>query len=265
MIETGPDFGLDLTVVTLAVLVLGMLLEMVRPARDSDALVSRWINNGSLALLTYLSNHLFVTLLSVSLLVRLPALEYAAFAMPMWVEVVVVFLVIEFTRYAVHVLMHKVPLLWRLHAVHHSDSAVDISTSFRHHPLEPAFTSLPLTAVIYVLSARPEVLIIYRAVDLVMTVLTHSNVELPERLERSLRRVLVTPAFHRTHHMADQRFTDSNYGASLPWFDYLFGTYAATSAEQQRSEALGLENHTPHEQRLDGMLYAPFVQRRPDA
>lgn len=265
LIETGSHFSIDLTVVTLIAFVVGMMLEIARPARHSTALFTRWMNNGSLALLTYLSNYLLFTVIATAVLYRIPPADYAGLsALPLWAQAGAVFLAIEFTRYLVHLAMHRVLLLWRFHAVHHADSEVDISTSFRHHPLEAALSGIPLTALVALLAAAPEVFIAYRAFDLVVTVMTHTNVDIPERLDRWLRYLVVTPAFHRTHHMARRRFTDSNYGASFPWFDYLFGTHEVTTSEQQRSEQLGLDTHTRNEQRLDGMLYAPFVPRRAD-
>lgn len=180
--------------------------------------------------------------------------------LPLWLDVSVAFLALELTRYGIHVAMHKIPILWRFHAVHHTDSEVDISTSFRHHPIEEILSAAPAFAVVWLLASAPEALILYRAWDLVTTVLTYTNVNISPRLERWLRHILVTPAFHRTHHLADKRFTDSNYSASLPWFDYISSTYQPTTVEQQKFARIGLETHTANEQRLDGMLWALFTK-----
>ncbi|RLQ21874.1 sterol desaturase family protein [Seongchinamella sediminis] len=263
MIEAAPTPLIDTTLVTLAALTLGMVLEMFRPLRTSVVDLRRWLNNGGLALLTYLSNHLLGTLIAGALVYRVgPISSLGLSAQPLWLQLAVTFILFELARYAIHVAMHKVPLLWRIHAVHHADNEMDISTAFRHHPIEGALSALPLAGLVLLLSAAPAALLAYRACDLVMAVLTHTNVAVPRRLEGLLRFLLVTPAFHRTHHMAEQRFTDSNYGLSVPWFDYLFGTYQQTTEAQQQQAAIGLDTHTANEQRLDGMLIAPFVTRR---
>lgn len=266
MIEAGPRFFVDFAAVTLAALTAGMILEMLAPARHVVISVGRWLNNAGLALITYSCNHLVGTLAAASILYMSEASPFPGLAnVPLWLDVSVTVLALELTRYGTHVAMHKLPLLWRFHAVHHTDSAVDVSTAFRHHPIEALVAAVPLTAVVWLLGGAPEALIIYRAWDLIMAVMTHSNVEVPSRLERWLKHVVVTPGFHRTHHLAEQRYTDSNYSASVPWFDYLFSTYQSVPAEQQKLAKIGLDTHTPNEQRLDGMLRAPFVERLKDA
>jgi len=265
VIETGPSLQIDLTVVLLAAFTAGLVLEMIRPAREPASIASRWSNNAGLSLFTYVCDHFLGTFFAAYVVYHFsPNYGMGLDSLPLWLEVVIVFLVLEFARYALHVAMHKIPLLWRLHAVHHADNEIDISTSFRHHPFESAVGAVPLGLIVLLLSGSAEALLLYRAFDLVLTVVSHANTELPRPLERGLRYLLVTPAFHRTHHMAERRFTDSNYGTILPWFDYLFGTYQGTTLEQQRQQQIGLDTHTAHEQRIDGMLLAPFRRRLPE-
>ncbi len=265
MIEAGSGLLIDFTVVTLGAFTVGMFVETLWPAREYVISISRWLNNGGLALLAYACNHLLGTWLVVLLITGLePRSSLTLRNTPIWVDVTVTFFVLELSRYALHIAMHKVPFLWRFHAVHHADNEVDVSTSYRHHPIEAIFSALPLTVVVWMLASGPQALVIYRTWDLIMAVWTHTNVEVPSCLECWLRRVLVTPAFHRPHHLADRRFTDSNYGSSLPWFDYFFSTYQATTAEQQKCAQIGLKTHTANEQRLDGMLWAPLRLRLRD-
>ncbi len=263
MIEATSTPHIDFLAVTVGALVVCMLLEMLRPARDLPPAPARWANNALLALLTYGALHLLGTWLGLLALYSLrPATWPGLSSLPLWLDLPLAFLAIELLRYALHVAMHKVPILWRLHAVHHADDAVDVSTAFRHHPLEGLVMTVPMTVLFLLLASAPVVFLIYRTWDLVTTVFTHTNVALPAPLERCLRVLVVTPAFHRTHHFAERQYTDSNYSSSLPWFDYLFRTYRPTTDAQQRDAALGLDTHTRNEQRLDGMLLAPFVERR---
>ncbi|MFT6287859.1 MAG: sterol desaturase/sphingolipid hydroxylase (fatty acid hydroxylase superfamily) [Alcanivorax sp.] len=267
MIETAPNFHLDLIAITLLALVVGMLLEMVRPARDIPVSLTRWLNNGSLALIAYAINYVFATLIGLYILYRFESPDLLGLSSaPLWLNLLVTFLVVEGARYSIHVAVHKVDWLWRFHSVHHSDAEVDLSTSFRHHPVKGMLNAIPMTALIWLIASGPQALILYRAWDLVSTVLTHTNVDIPHKIERWLRFAMVTPAFHRTHHFAEKRFTDSNYSATIPWFDYLFSTYQPTTVERQTSAKIGLDTHTVNEQRLDGMILAPFLNniKEPD-
>jgi sterol desaturase/sphingolipid hydroxylase (fatty acid hydroxylase superfamily) len=99
----------------------------------------------------------------------------------------------------------------------------------------------------------------YKLFEVAMSLFSHSNIQLPEAVDRLLRRVVLTPDFHRLHHCSEQRFTDSNYGSVVPWFDYLFGTASARPFEEQATMELGLEYlREPGDSRLDKILTTPF-------
>ncbi|WP_279252468.1 sterol desaturase family protein [Candidatus Seongchinamella marina] len=213
-------------------------------------------------MITYSVNHIFATSFAVYVIHRFEPRDYLGLAeATLLLNLLVTFLALEIARYGIHVVMHKIPVLWRFHAVHHSDNEVDVSTSFRHHPIEVMLNAIPVTALVWLVASSPEALILYRAWDLIMTVFTHTNVKIPLGLERWLRYLVVTPAFHRTHHFSEKHYTDSNYSATVPWLDYLFSTYQRTSVEQQSFSKLGLDMHTVNEQRLDGMILAPVLER----
>lgn len=130
-----------------------------------------------------------------------------------------------FISWLTHLLMHKVPLLWRVHRVHHTDVELDTSTTLRFHPLElplGLMIGLPLVAA---LGLPGWVLLAYEILDAAVTVFSHGNVALRARLERALRYVLVTPSLHRIHHSVDTEETDSNFGAVFPIWDVVFGTF----------------------------------------
>jgi sterol desaturase/sphingolipid hydroxylase (fatty acid hydroxylase superfamily) len=142
--------------------------------------------------------------------------------------------------YLLHVLGHKVGALWRLHQVHHSDNHFDASTGLRHQPLEGAI-NLCLLIVCYAALGLPLVIIaIYGVVFAAHSVLSHANIAIPQRLDRWLRLVIVTPDLHRIHHSVDPREYNGNYGQVLPWWDWIFGTLRSVSAEQQLQLNLGV-------------------------
>ena len=126
--------------------------------------------------------------------------------------------------YGLHVAAHRVPVLWRMHRVHHADTAVDLSTGFRHHPLELCFVAGCHGAFAAGLGLSPPALIAYEASAVALTLWTHANLRLPRPLERALVLLIVTPAMHHVHHSSRRAQTDSNYGELLSLWDRLFGT-----------------------------------------
>lgn len=142
--------------------------------------------------------------------------------------------------YAVHVAMHKVPFLWRLHRVHHLDPHLDVSTTARMHPVE-ALASAPLTMMgVLILGPSPTAVLIYEILDAALVVFSHANIRLPLWLDRRLSLVFVTPDLHRVHHSAHQPETDSNYGATLSIWDRMFGTFRRLDAATLARLKLGL-------------------------
>lgn len=98
-----------------------------------------------------------------------------------------------------------------------------------------------------------------------LSLFSHANLFLPDTVDRTLRKVIITPDFHRNHHCSDWRFTDSNYGVSVPWFDYLFSTATDRPFAEQQSMQLGLEYfREKSDSRLDRLLLMPFRVRWPD-
>ena len=156
----------------------------------------RWSNNFSLASLTWFVSALCSAAVVVylakwtgdrqfGLIPYLGAGPVAGF--------LALLVVTQFIGYWVHVAFHKVPWLWPIHAIHHSDVDVDVSTSYRHHPLEPLL-SLPLVApAVLLLGATPEAAVGYKLFEVAVTLFSHSNVRLPEALDLQLRRLCSPP------------------------------------------------------------------------
>jgi sterol desaturase/sphingolipid hydroxylase (fatty acid hydroxylase superfamily) len=170
------------------------------------------------------------------------------------------FVLRSLVAFAIHFAMHKVSLLWRIHRVHHTDLAMDVSTTVRFHPLEFVISMPVLLAMVVVFGLPPFALMVYELLDAAMAVFTHANVRLPERLERALQLVLVTPAMHRIHHSAWQPETDSNYGATVSWWDRLFGTYRVRPLREAADLRLGLEElRNRRADSLVWLLWMPFT------
>lgn len=174
-------------------------------------------------------------------------------------------LVRGFVSFFTHYLNHKVPLLWRLHRVHHLDTELDISTTVRFHPIEFFATLLPGLPIVVAFGLSPWVLLLYEILDAVVTLFSHANVRIPRAVDRVLRYVIVTPDLHRVHHSAWVTETDSNFGAVFPIWDIVFGTFRTETREPQERMTLGLEEvRDGREQKLGWLLASPLKGRLGD-
>ena len=184
---------------------------------------------------------------------------------PAWFAGLVAFLALDLAIWAQHVAFHKVPWLWRLHRVHHSDTEVDTTTGLRFHPVEILISMAWKIGVVVAVGAPAGAVVVFEVVLNATSLFNHGNVTLPGRLDSLLRLILVTPHMHRVHHSAVPRETDSNYGFNLPWWDRLFGTYRRTPAAGEAGMTIGLEYlREPENRRLDVLLYQPLVGARGD-
>jgi sterol desaturase/sphingolipid hydroxylase (fatty acid hydroxylase superfamily) len=159
-----------------------------------------------------------------------------------WLAVALATIAIRsFAGYALHVLVHKVPFLWRVHRVHHLDTKLDVSTTLRSHPLEIALKLLVIVPVVIVFGLNAAVLIAYEVVEALTDTFSHANLELPRSLDSALCWLIITPNMHSIHHSSYQPETDSNYGAVFSIWDRLFGTYTAEPNTCRRNREIGLK------------------------
>ncbi|HYJ31545.1 MAG TPA: sterol desaturase family protein [Allosphingosinicella sp.] len=186
-----------------------------------------------------------------------------AFALPTAAAVVVTLLARSITSYALHVLAHRVPLLWRMHRVHHSDTAVDLSTGVRHHPFELLFAAACHAAAAVMLGLSVPALIAYEATAVALTFWSHANLRLPSAVERLASFIFVTPAAHHVHHSARRFETDSNYGEVLLVWDWLFGTLHRRDHREVATMPIGLgADHDGDAPSLVRQLALPFRRER---
>jgi sterol desaturase/sphingolipid hydroxylase (fatty acid hydroxylase superfamily) len=168
-------------------------------------------------------------------------------------------LLLDLTIYGQHVVFHTVPVLWRLHRMHHADLEFDVTTGLRFHPGEIVLSMLIKLATVAMLGAPPIAVLVFEVLLNATSMFNHGNVRIPSGLDRWLRLVLVTPGLHRVHHSIDRRETDSNFGFNVPWWDRLFGTYRAQPALGHADMTLSIDRfRTPRELRLDRLLQQPL-------
>ncbi|MBI3411699.1 MAG: sterol desaturase family protein [Planctomycetes bacterium] len=180
---------------------------------------------------------------------------------PGWLAVALAVIGLDLAIYLQHVLFHAIPLLWRLHMVHHADLDFDVTTGLRFHTIEILLSMGIKMAVIVLLGAPALAVLIFEVLLNATSMFSHSNVRLPLALDRILRVVLVTPDMHRVHHSILPRETNSNFGFNLPWWDFLFGTYRAQPGYGHDDMTIGLSQYRGEARadRLHWMLALPFV------
>ena len=166
---------------------------------------------------------------------------------------------LDLVIYLQHRLFHAVPLIWRLHRMHHTDLDLDVTSGARFHPLEILLSLGIKAGAILALGAPPIAVLMFEIVLNATALFNHSNLHIPARLEPWLRCLLVTPAMHRIHHSIRPEETDTNFGFNLPWWDRLLGTYRQDPAGGEEGLSLGLpEFRDATESRIDRLLTQPF-------
>lgn len=164
---------------------------------------------------------------------------------------------IDFFEWLRHRAHHRIPLLWRLHRVHHTDTHVDATTSIRGHPFESVLAYVYFSTVVLLLGLHPLALALRTLVAVVALAWHHSALHIPLSLDVALSWVTPTPRTHRLHHAREVRFTDSNYGTLFTWWDRLAGTF--TPGTTSLPTATGLDGFDePQAQTLWGVLRSPF-------
>lgn len=179
--------------------------------------------------------------------------------LPAWIELAVALLLLDLAIYLQHRLFHYVPVLWRLHRMHHADLDIDVTTGARFHPVE-ILLSLGIKFFVIVTLGAPALAVLVFEIGLNATsMFNHSNVRISQAIERVLRWLVVTPDMHRVHHSVLRRETDSNFGFNFPWWDRLFRTYRPQPEAGHEGMTIGIQQfRDPKELRLDRMLTQPF-------
>ncbi len=224
----------------------------------------RWANNIGIV---------FLNSFLVRLIFPAAAVGVAAFAqaqgwgvlnyveIPFWLAVLASVIALDFIIWLQHVMVHAVPLLWRLHRMHHADLDFDVTTGARFHPLEILLSMVIKFATIGVLGPPVLAVVIFEVLLNATSMFNHGNVRIPSAVDRVLRLFIVTPDMHRVHHSVEDDETNSNFGFNLPWWDRLFGTYRAQPRGGHDGMTIGIR--TFRENRicswLPGMLALPFI------
>jgi len=157
-----------------------------------------------------------------------------------WVAIVAGVIALDLVIYIQHVIFHHVPVLWRLHRMHHADLDIDVTTGVRFHPFEILLSLAIKIAAVTVLGVPALAVLIFEVLLNASSMFNHSNIALPLWLEPIARWIIVTPQMHQVHHSIERAETNSNFGFNLSWWDRLFGTYRDKPAVGEEGMTIGL-------------------------
>ena len=182
------------------------------------------------------------------------------------VAVIASVIIMDFVIYLQHVMVHAVPVLWRLHRVHHADLDYDVTTGARFHTIEIILSMLIKFATILLLGPPILGVVIFEVVLNATAMFNHGNIKLPLAVDRVLRWFVVTPDMHRVHHSVEDDEANSNFGFNLPWWDRLFGTYRDQPRASHEGMTIGIHKYRDLKRVawLPGMLALPFVGKISD-
>lgn len=247
------------------------LLEWALPRRDPiTGSRWRWFHNLALALLNSVVVRLLIPISLAAWASWLHTYHWGLFQqlrLPTYVQVLTTIVLFDLLIYGQHVLFHSVPWLWRLHRVHHADLGFDATTGIRFHTIEIGLSQLIKLAAITLLGPPALAVILFEVVLNAAAMFNHSNIALPQKLDRILRCVLVTPDMHRVHHSTESDEMHRNFGFNLPWWDWLFRTYLPQPKAGHEPMSIGLPGFrdASQTQPLVRLLLMPFKQVLRDA
>lgn len=247
----------------LATLALLLLVQRLWPARGDGRWGMRQLTNATLVVIDTLVLRLAFPLLAVALAVKVHGGGlYGWLDWPAWLEITTAVIFLDIAIYWQHRLMHVVPILWRMHRVHHADTAFDVTTGVRFHPLETTLSMGIKLGLVWLLAPHPAAVLIFEVLLSAGSLFTHADFRFPPTLDRRLRWLIVTPSMHRIHHSTWRPETDSNYGFHLSIWDRIFDSYTPAPREDELRMPIGLERfRSGHEQTLVSLLLNPFRRR----
>jgi len=223
----------------------------------------RWFNNLSIIAINPLLLRLVFPVLAVGMARMAQANGWGLlnhFAMPGLIALVVGIIALDLVIYLQHVMFHAVPILWRLHMVHHADLDYDLTTGLRFHPIEIVLSTVLKFTIIVALGPPAASVIVFEILLNGMAMFNHGNIKLPPSADRLLRTLVVTPDVHRVHHSVISRETNSNYGFNLSIWDRMFGTYLAQPSKGHQDMIIGLSQfRDPKRLTLPWLLVLPII------
>jgi sterol desaturase/sphingolipid hydroxylase (fatty acid hydroxylase superfamily) len=243
------------------------IFELLVPRRPlSTSKMSRWFGNIGIVVINTVLLRLFFPAAAVGMALWIERQGWGAFnniGLPYWLKVILSVIILDFIIYLQHVMFHAVPLLWRLHMVHHADLDYDLTTGTRFHPIEIILSMVIKGAAITVLGPPVLGVIVFEILLNGTAMFNHGNFFIPLKIDRVLRWAFVTPDMHRVHHSVFPSEANHNFGFNLPWWDRVMGTYRAQPSRGHEGMTIGLNQfRDPSRLTLPWMLVLPFIGKQ---
>lgn len=228
---SSPEALTRFSAFALAFVVLALAESWAPRRRRTLARRARWPGNLGLVALAAIAIRTMLPLTAVGAAMLAEAhgwgLLHAIDRVPVWLRIIAAVVLLDLAIYLQHVLFHAVPLLWRVHRVHHSDLELDVSSGVRFHPVEILVSAGFKLSVVAVIGPPIAAVVLYEILLNVGSLFSHANLRLSDTADRLLRWLVVTPDMHRVHHSIALGETNTNFGFTVSWWDHLFGTYRA--------------------------------------
>ncbi|HVO97541.1 MAG TPA: sterol desaturase family protein [Bryobacteraceae bacterium] len=227
------------------------------------SMARRWLNHGVLLAINTGLNVLLFRGGAVVFAILIRERGYGLFhrlEVPYLLAFAISFAAIDLAHYGSHIAYHRIGLLWRIHRVHHADPDFDVTTGFRFHPAESVLTQALVFALIALTGPPPLAVLAAEIATIFEDIFEHANVEIPSPLDRFLRLWLITPNMHRVHHSVEIGEQNCNFGTIFPWWDRLFGTYAARPSAGLKEMETGLAGYPAQDSAsIASTLAMPFI------
>lgn len=252
----------------LGIFVLMAILEVTFPRRNTEHKIrrGRWLNNISLAFIASIITRVILPITLVSFAIDCQNSNWGLFNQDLFSQVNPIFIFIfslilfDCIIYWQHRIFHQLPFLWRLHKVHHSDQAFDVTTAIRFHPLEILLSIGVKFSVVLIFGLPAESIIVFEVMLNALALFNHSNVKIPVHIDCYIRKLIVTPDMHRVHHSQVPDETNSNFGFNISLWDRLFDSYREQPSLGHDGIEIGLKEYKDSDQpkRLTKLLSMPF-------
>jgi sterol desaturase/sphingolipid hydroxylase (fatty acid hydroxylase superfamily) len=246
------------------ILVLMAVWEFLAPRRQLQTSKSmRWFSNLGIVSIDTLSLRLLLPFFAIDVAITAEKVGGGllnSVSLPYWLKVTMGVVVLDLAIYLQHVMFHALPILWRLHMMHHSDLDFDVTTGVRFHPIEILLSMGIKMIIVSLVGISAAGVLIFEVLLNATSLFNHGNVRLAGNIDGVLRLLVVTPEMHRVHHSVIIRETNSNFGFNLPWWDRLFGTYKDQPVAGHVGMTIGLSQFRDSKRlTLPWLLALPFV------
>ncbi|QUM76136.1 sterol desaturase family protein [Moritella sp. 24] len=247
----------------IGLLILLAISEYYKPKRPlTRSKWQRWSNNLAVVFINNLVLKLFVPFVAIDAAIFVEQQQWGLLSLTSLNSAVIIVtsvMLLDAAIYFQHKIFHQIPMLWRLHRMHHSDLDIDVTTAIRFHPIEIILSMFIKVAVIIAFGVPVVAVVLFELLLNLTAMFNHSNIRLPDKIDRFIRTILVTPDMHRIHHSTDSHETNHNFGFCLPWWDRLFGSYQAQPKLGHQKMEIGLPYFRDSKEcKIQHMLTQPF-------